>query len=335
MGRTKIEWCARLGTIPTSWNPVTGCSKISEGCKFCYAERMARRLAGRHRYPEYPHHFDVTLHPDRLEQPLKWKKPRTVFVCSMSDLFHEKVPDSFVAQVFGIMAARKKHIFQVLTKRPKRMRALLSLPDDSDFRLDMAVARNDMLRKTRNYSPVHSLHVSIPLPNVWLGITAENQAMADERIPLLLQAPTAVRFVSCEPLLEEIHIEGYLTQNIYDYPSSKSIQIQGIDWIIVGGESGPNARPMYPQWARDIRDQCQAAGVPLHFKQHGAWLHESQFKARQEQILGWYAKLHPDYLKTRKTFEWPDGSISYRIGKKRAGRLLDGKEWSEFPQEDQ
>lgn len=316
MGRTKVEWCARPGTIPTSWNPVTGCSKVSEGCKFCYAERMARRLAGRHGYPEYPHHFDVTLHPDRLEIPLRWEKPRTVFICSMSDLFHEDVETDWIAHIWGVMMKAEQHIFQVLTKRPARM---------------LQFVRDEVM---------------VPFPNIWLGITAENQRTADERIPLLLQTPAAVRFVSCEPLLGPIDLSNIVVHGDYEPAktiynlikgSRHDIDVDGfgvgaplpcrISWVIVGGESGPGARPMHPDWARSLRDQCQTAGIPCFFKQWGAWAPyiESSFVG---EVTG--HKVLPS-----GTFgEFGDGDASIgmsRVGKKHAGRLLDGKEWSEFP----
>ena len=261
MSKTKIEWAGH------SWNPITGCSKISTGCRNCYAERMARRLAGRYGYPKAPHHFDVTLHPDRLDQPLHWKKPRTVFVCSMSDLWHDDVAEQFIWRVLKVTRDAPQHIYQILTKRPGRM---------------APVMRECYARLRAAYGS----KAEEPQRNLWLGITAENQATADKRIPILLQTPAAVRFVSCEPLLGpiDLHVKRKVGGVVYDYI--------GLDWVIVGGESGPGARPMNPQWARDIRDRCQATGVPFFFKQWGAWR---------------------------------------RVGKKKAGHLLDGQEWREFP----
>jgi len=222
---SKIEW------TETTWNPVTGCTKISTGCKNCYAERMAKRLqaAG---VEKYRNGFEATLHPNELERPLRWRKPRMIFVCSMSDLFHDDVPDDFIRSVFEVMQQASLHTFQVLTKRAERMADLLTRPD-------------------------------WPLPpNVWVGVTAENQAMADRRIPHLLRIHRAsVRFISAEPLLGPIDLDrACCTFDQYAV---------GIDWVIVGGESGPGARPMQPEWVRDIRDQCQAAGVPFFFKQWG------------------------------------------------------------------
>jgi len=178
-GPTRIEW------TDVSWNPVTGCSKVSRGCQFCYAERMAKRLAGRGGYPaENP--FAVTLHPERLDEPLHWRKPRRVFVCSMGDLFHKDVPSGFITEVFAVMALCPQHTFQVLTKRPERMAEYLADEDLPDYIDTMAC----------NYGACHAnLDGRWPLPNVWLGTSVEDQATADERIPHLLRCPAAVRFV--------------------------------------------------------------------------------------------------------------------------------------------
>ena len=298
---TRIEWVRNADKSQgKTWNPITGCSAVSEGCRNCYARRMARRLAGRHGYPEYPHHFDVTLRPDRLDEPLRRKKPTTYFVCSMSDLFHPGIPPWFVCEVWQVMRECPQHLFQILTKRPKRM-----------------------LRLIKTYIADHEFGIE-PLPNVYLGVSCENQATADERIPLLLRTPAAVRFVSVEPMLAAIDIRAYLpgTEGRGEYCC-------GLDWVIVGGESGPGARPMHPDWARSLRDQCQEAGVPYFYKQHGAWLHESQFL---EPVT-----IHTPGIVTFEEwnppkYQWPDGTQSYRVGKKAAGRLLNGCEWNEMPE---
>lgn len=176
MSKTKIEWVINQdGTKGKTWNPVSGCTPISPGCAHCYAKRMAQRLAGRCGYPEAPHEFDVTLHPEKVGDPLRWKKPTRVFVCSMSDLFHHDVPFEFIKDVSRVMRACPQHTFQVLTKRPERM-------------AEFAAA------------------IGIAWPNVWLGVTAEDQEQADQRIPVLLQIPAAVRFVSIEPLLEPVDL---------------------------------------------------------------------------------------------------------------------------------
>lgn len=238
---TTIEWTARPGTTGETWNPITGCTKVSEGCKNCYAERMAKRLAGRFGYPtDDP--FKVTLHPDKLDQPLHWRKHRTVFVCSMGDLFHEDVPTTYLAAVWNVMETAYNHIFLVLTKRPERMRDFLPISG-----------------RVRGYME--------PLDNVWPGVTAENQEQADKRIPVLLQVPAAVHFVSIEPMLGPVIIDHWLGDA---YSSCHGGFDRGLDWVIVGGESGPGARRMDCNWALDTVRQCQAEGVPVFVKQLGA-----------------------------------------------------------------
>lgn len=227
-GNSKIEW------TDATWSPVTGCTKISSGCAHCYAERMARRLAGRCGYPESPHHFDVALHPDRLDQPLRWRKPRMIFVCSMSDLFHDDVPEQFIFRVLKITRNAPQHIYQILTKRPGRM---CSVMREYYARLRTAYGRK----------------AEEPQQNLWLGTSVENQVAADERIPLLLQTPAAIRFVSCEPLLGAIDLGMYLHH--------------GISWCIVGAESGPGARLMDENWVRRLVTQCKQSQVPVFYKQ--------------------------------------------------------------------
>ncbi|MBC8445774.1 MAG: phage Gp37/Gp68 family protein [Chloroflexi bacterium] len=337
---TKIEWVQNPdGTQGKTWNPITGCTKISPGCRNCYAERMARRLAGRCGYPKAPNHFNVTLHPDRLDEPLRRKKPTTYFVCSMSDLFHEDVPLDSIHDVFAVMALAKQHTFQTLTKRPLRMLDVLS-----NARADVNwIVRCELARLGQD--PVN---ITWPLPNVWLGVTAENQATADERIPLLLQTPSAVRFVSCEPLLGLMDLHQYLS--LYQeadfvtvwtaiggrrvpmtrpgFPGWHRHDGRKLDWVVTGGESGPGARPMHPQWARDIRDQCQTVRIPFFFKQWGAWVpgaHDRTGKMRNHGHFCADGKwINQSHQKDTEVF-------MSRVGKKRAGHLLDGQEWREFP----
>ena len=268
MGKTKIEW------TEYSWNPVSGCTPISEGCQNCYAKRMSKRLAGRCGYPaDDP--FRVTLHPERLDEPLKWKKPRRVFVCSMGDLFHEDVPFGFVDRVFAIMALTKQHTFLVLTKRPIRMRqyidglTLQRICEAAPLGLtDIQVA--DLRAYVRD---------NFPLPNVWLGVTAENQQRADERIPILLQIPAAVRFVSVEPMLGPIRLQRdwLMCPGGAEYGHGMSLtrvhaggccdRHPRIHWVICGSESGPNHRKTKIEWIRDLREQCISANVPFFLKQ--------------------------------------------------------------------
>lgn len=283
---TKIEW------TDETWNPVTGCTKVSEGCDHCYAETIAHRFTGT---KAYPNGFDVTLRPERLDQPLRWKRPRKVFVNSMSDLFHKDVPDDYIARVFAAMALAPQHTFQVLTKRPGRMRSLLS---SEQFESAVFLATEG---RFEGYFPW-------PLPNVWLGTSVENQKWADVRIPLLLDTPAAIRFLSCEPLLGPI--------DLFAWNIDRGMRV---DWVIVGGESGPHARPMHPDWARQLRDDCLTAGIPFHFKQWGEWVTEDQ--APEDIILpGLSTYLLGD--------DEPD---FYKVGKKAAGRELDGQTWDEYP----
>jgi len=227
MRTTKIEWTER------TWNPITGCSKISEGCEHCYAERMAKRLAGRAGYRRGDP-FGLTIHLNKMEEPFKWRKPCMVFVCSMGDIFHEGVVDAFRDVVFNQMEVCPEHTFQVLTKRPQNALRYLGKP---------------------RHLPA--------LKNLWLGVTAENQARADERIPILLQIPAAVRFVSVEPMLGPV--------NMAKVPGLNKCGSAGQDlvknfWVICGPETGPGARKMEIQWARGLRDQCEVAGVPFFYK---------------------------------------------------------------------
>ena len=211
--KSAIEW------TDATWNPVTGCTKISPGCKHCYAERLALRLKAMGN-PRYRNGFDVTLHPDQLKLPLKWPQPRRIFVNSMSDLFHEAVPEEFIRQAFEVMVQADWHIFQILTKRVERLA---------------------------------SLAPCLPWPpNVWQGVSVEN-ADYTWRVAYLRKVSATVRFLSVEPLLGAI----------------PNLPLDGIHWVIVGGESGPGHRPVDPAWVRDIRDQCLAARVPFFFKQWG------------------------------------------------------------------
>lgn len=294
--KTGIEWTATVnadGTITpgATWNPVTGCSKISPGCAHCYAEKVADRFwptqyapvmdvdSGRDR----PRVFsDVLTHWDRLDQPLRWKRPRKVFVNSMSDLFHEDVPDAFIERVFSVMGLAERHVFQVLTKRPERMLAWFRAR-----RFDVKAAAI-----LQSESGVCHYALPWPLPNVWLGVSVENQHFADERIPLLLQTAAAVRFISAEPLLGPLNLGtyGWLAGcdaccngdrcpgppecTRFDRRSCPvcrgTANGPNLDWVIVGGESGPGARPCAIEWIESIVKQCRAAGVPPFVKQLGA-----------------------------------------------------------------
>ena len=270
---SKIEW------TDATWNPVTGCTKVSPGCDHCYAETFAERWRGTPGH-HFEQGFDVRLWHDRLEIPLRWKRPRRIFVNSMSDVFHEKVPDGFIACMFAVMAATPQHTYQVLTKRHGRMRSLLSSPE---FRLTAAFAG---LSKGLDIEDA-----PWPLPNVWLGVSAEDQHWADIRVPALLATPAAVRFISAEPLLGPINLIGqggdlvgagwHALPDPPEYDGGNPVcqdhgmencsqGCQFVDWVIVGGESGPGARPMEADWARSIVRQCEAAEVSVFVKQLGA-----------------------------------------------------------------
>jgi len=227
---SKIEW------TEASWNPVSGCTKVSPGCDHCYAETFAERWRGTPGH-HFENGFDVTLRPERLEQPLRWKRPRRIFVNSMSDLFHEAVPTAFIGAVFDVMRRTPQHTYQILTKRHARMRSL---------------ARSAAFGE------------GWPLPNVWLGVSVEDQKWADIRIPALLDTPAAVRFISAEPLLGPVSL-----WHLIDAKGSGVEDPRELDWIIAGGESGPGARPCDLGWLRALRDQCEWAGVPFFCKQLG------------------------------------------------------------------
>ena len=216
--RSAIEW------TDASWNPVRGCTKVSPGCTHCYAETFAERFRGVPGHP-YEHGFDLRLVPNKLPEPLRWQKSRMVFVNSMSDLFHQDVPTDYIAQVAQVMLMANWHAFQVLTKRADRLRDLLAGP----------------------------LLSAAQQPHIWWGVSVENRRYGLPRVEALRASPAAVRFLSIEPLLEDLG----------------SIDLSGIHWVIVGGESGPGARPMRPEWVESIQEQCASAGIPFFFKQWG------------------------------------------------------------------
>lgn len=306
---TTIEWTrGDDGTPGKSWNPVTGCTKISQGCKHCYAEAIAERFRGT---KTFPNGFDVTLHPERLGQPLHWRKPRRIFVNSMSDLFHEDIPADFIQSVWDVMVEADWHTYQILTKRPERMLAVVP-----------------HLRY-----PIGTKWMDGPAVHIWLGVSCEDQATADLRIPLLLQVPAAIRFLSCEPLLAPVSLEAFqpFTGALNNgYRAARGILGGHIHWVIVGGESGPGARPMHPAWVRSIRDQCLAAGVPFFYKQWGAWApacdhEEPDNHMRAIDRNGWE-------LEYMMLSDYDAGAeVMARVGKKKAGRLLDGRTWDQFP----
>jgi protein gp37 len=254
MGKSKIEWTNK------TWNPITGCTEVSPGCDHCYARDFAERWRGIPGHP-YEHGFDVMLRPERLNDPFTWRKPSKVFVNSMSDLFHKDIPDAFIDRVFAVMGATPQHTYQVLTKRPERMRRYLR--DLTTER--MLVAMRDGM----------TLPGTMPFPNVWLGVSIESNDYA-WRADMLREAPAAVRFLSVEPMLGPVD----------------AVDLAELDWVICGGESGHGARPMSGTWARDLRDRCAAAGVAFFFKQLGSVLaKESGIRGKGDNIATFPADL--------------------------------------------
>lgn len=286
MNKTSIEW------TDYTWNPVTGCHKVSQGCKNCYAETMTNRFAKSWGVKNFR---QVVCHDDRLYEPSRYLKKITgkrVFVCDMSDLFHELVPFTFIDSVFDTIETCGEAIFQILTKRPERALEYYNWKD----------AGNGLNFK-------HEFNGQWPLPNVWIGVSCEDQATADQRIPLLMKIPAAFRFLSCEPLLGPIDLTriapflGGCFTPLKPHPCTSPGK-PFIDWVICGGESGHQARPMDPDWVRSLRDQCTAAGVPFFFKQWGAWA---------------------------PCTNHPDETAMVKSSKADAGNLLDGKQHLEFP----
>jgi len=351
-GESTIEW------TDATWNPIRGCSRVSEGCRNCYAERVAARFSG----PGKPYEGlavmayagprwtgKVRLVEELLDWPLRRRKPLRIFVNSMSDLFHEAVPGRWIALILGVMAQAPQHVGQVLTKRAERMqRFMAALGTDPARAADRlcGLALDEMgydgfneeaecrIYNSLNGNLGEGFNVGWPMRNLWLGVSVEDQATADERIPLLLQTPAAVRWFSAEPMLGPISADDFVKDRAWlNGPGPR------LDWVVVGGESGPGARPMHPDWARSLRDQCQAAGVPFFFKQWGEWLPSIQ------RTVGAGTSFEPPLNVRTPPLMWcgdaaarfdyrkDDGLVlSSRVGKKAAGRLLDGREWNEFPE---
>lgn len=300
---TKINW------TDETWNVVVGCTKCSPGCDNCYAERMARRQIGMGtaKYKDTinilePPNFEwsgiVNCDEKSLDIPLHWRKPREIFVCSMSDLFHPKVPFEFIHKVFTITQKAYWHKYQILTKRAKRL-----------LEFSQTCIKHDKYGQAIQPSEGKYYHnyFAWPHENIWLGVTV---CTPDEKpkIDILRQIPAAVKFISFEPLFRDMG----------------EINLEGIDWVIVGGESGPKARPMHPDWVRSIRDQCQATGVPFFFKQWGEWLSGTdKYALKINTYQGYYPKRVTRIKNT--TF--------YRVSKKKAGCLLDGREHNEYPKQ--
>lgn len=348
---SKIEW------TDSTWNPIRArywemqddgsgkerigwhCVHVSEACRNCYAEGINRRLGtgldfkpGNLFRPERVGYANgeakLFLDETMLARPLTWRRPRMIFVCSMTDLFADFVPDEWIDRVFAVMALAPRHIFQVLTKRPERMRTYLCDAARVSAVLDACL---DYVSVPGAVNPrlVENGVQPLTLPNVWLGTSVEDQRRADERIPLLLDTPAAVRWISAEPLLGPVDLRHWLGSEpvipgLSTYEDSDGFVrqdigggiIDGLDWVVAGGESGPGARPTNPQWFRDLRDQCEAADVPFFFKQNGEWVSVSEVAGPGEH------------------FKFPDGRTVRRIGKRLAGRTLDGRTHDAMPGRD-
>lgn len=353
--RTGIEWTGSTWTPIRARNRATGklgwhCVHVSPGCKNCYAESWNKpRGTGLPFKPGHAADVEIILDERMLLEPLRWTKPRKIFVCSMTDLFADFVPTEMIDRVFAVMALAPQHTFQVLTKRAERMRAYVyGLPNRDDI-VGRAAAH---LWGGRNPDAVfHDVMraVRLPLPNVWLGVSAEDQARADERVPELLATPAAVRFVSAEPLLgpirfDELRPDGIkFTLNGLTGQGEHLLGFTGqtgkLDQIIVGGESGPGARPMHPDWARSIRDQCAAARTAFFFKQWGEFQHGSTLgKMPQVELCifndGRTIVPTPEACRAEDRERGWHGrapEMMARVGKKAAGRELDGVEHSAMP----
>lgn len=339
---TKIEWCDE------TWNPITGCGQDFDCWKYCYARKLAEgRLRGRCGYPADNPFKPGTEHPEQWDKPLHWRKPRRIFVCSMGDQFHDAVPFGLVDKVIAIAALCPQHTFMLLTKRPKRMHEYFKgIQSGSNETVSRLLKHPNYQRAL--HAPVLKYREGVPLPNLWLGVTAENQAAADERIPILLQIPATIRFVSIEPMLGGVDLDsieqtvapGYFGSVLHWWHQphcERHVPYPTLDWVICGGETGPRARPMHPDWARGLRDQCIQADVPFFFKQWGEWA--PPFSGCLLVGSRWDTKVAGDaprsgFVKSRYRGSNPNlGTVVYRVGKKAAGRELDGRTWDQVPGE--
>jgi protein gp37 len=333
-----------ISYLDETWGLVLGCTHASDGCRFCWSEGVSHAHAS-HPNPKIASDYggitkdgkwtgEIKCMEDRLSIPLHWKKPRRVGVSFMGDLFHPKVPFAFIDKVFAVMALCPQHTFIILTKRPERMREYITWKDYDPLeeRWDMVNVAASLLKGRENLFDEIIQKGNWPLANVQLGVSVEDQATADERIPLLLQTPAATRIVSYEPALGPVSFRWMPGHNeatgetYYEYLKRKgSIEYESLkmlDQIIMGGESGPNARPMHPDWARSVQKQCHEAGVPFYFKQWGEWV-----RSYEAIDMGLLDATIVDKKIQHIGFE---GTTYYRFGKKAAGHLLDGKEYREM-----
>ncbi|UZP67684.1 phage Gp37/Gp68 family protein [Desulfovibrio mangrovi] len=328
---SNIEW------TDETWNPFVGCSKVSPACDNCYAEVMARRLAGNPATPYYAGTIadgkwngNICAAFDSVwAKPFEWKKPKRIFVGSMTDVFHPNVPTEWLDMLFAVMGLNQQHTFMVLTKRAERMHQYVA-----GIGKHRSVDGPSRAAKKFSSSAVWEYTMcrgGFALPNVWLGVTTENQEQADKRIPALLDTPAAKRFVSIEPML------GPVDLTTIRHGADEALPVfgtqWGLDWVICGGESGPSARPSHPDWFRGLRDQCKEAGVPYFFKQWGEWAED-----------GW-VHAGTSFDSNHITFNWnhevahsreeltPSCNFTMkRVGKKAAGHMLDRQEWRQVPE---
>lgn len=369
--KTGIEW------TDATWNPVRGCSRVSEACRFCYAEDQAARIIKSDRargVPEGDGAYDGLLAKggqwngtirtvaELLTQPLRWAKPRRIFVNSMSDLFHESLADDVIDRIFAVMALAPRHTFQVLTKRPERMQAYLSTPNREGI---IKGAAWELLGRMPKQSS-EGMSAQWPLPNVWIGVSVEDQPSANERVPMLLSTPAAVRWLSMEPLLGAVDLEriqqssGDTFSATYGWMEPGSlVRVRGVDWVVVGGESGPDARPMHPDWVDGLQAQCARAGVPFLFKQWGEWIpvcemseeqlrkiYKSNVKADNPEDQSTLDELHGRACSVARGVLQLDGAVLevtdqqafkpgamtvFKVGKRFAGRALGGQYSDGYP----
>jgi protein gp37 len=352
--KSKIEYADR------TWDVVAGCTKVSPGCQNCYALRYVPEFAKTNE--QFVGLSDngewtgiVRPQEDKLLEPLKWKKPCTIFVCSMADLFHELVPFDFIDRVFAVMALCPQHTFLILTKRPERMAEYVSGVNTGERYHDLNVCAQH-LTNSPGYGAIlptqrdGMVNGQWPLSNVWLGTTVENQAMADLRVPALLACPAVLRFLSCEPLLGQVDLtslpnayslgEGQRWLNAlgahgsaYVYEQGDTCNVSGIHLIIAGGESGPGARPVHPEWVMLLRNHCECAGVPFNFKQWGEWLPVATPRLDYKG-----PRVIMDTNGNQREASWGDVMLSSgsewafeRVGKKNSGCFLYGVEYKEWP----
>lgn len=313
MSKTQIEWTQRPGTIGETWNPTTGCNKVDRGCKHCYAEVMHKRLQamGQEKYKE-PFLGGAVAHPETLDIPYAWRKPRTVFVNSMSDLFHERVAFEFIDAVFRVIDRTPQHLYLILTKRP------------------------EIAAKYWRYKNGYNIGQRLwrPPQNMWIGTSINDQKSADLRIPHLLELEANTRFLSYEPATGPAILKPWLgsywkipVKRMGDdtvKPDGDWQWVQGIDWVICGGESGPHAQAMHPDWARSVRDECKIAGVPFFFKQFGRWKPITYYQDNKPVIK-------PADGKTEFLFLTPYRLQNMVRSNKKGFNELDGEVWQQFP----